>query len=162
MSNKASKDKSEAVRLIKFDSNNANWHEWSVKTTALAKTKGLRNAYYKDTKPCSSEDYKNVTNGKKVQSQQQGIPASHHELHRDYFWSCQPGKDGRALQRQCIQGLDKPNKQVHPKRNIRPDSNFNKCGMKNSRSNPDEWFIQLDLLCHRMTAFVPLQRRTKS
>jgi len=44
-------DKGETIRLVKFDGEDANWHEWSVKTLALAKTRGFKNAYMKDTNP---------------------------------------------------------------------------------------------------------------
>jgi uncharacterized protein YyaL (SSP411 family) len=31
----------ESMRLIKFDGNETNWYQWSVKTLALAKARGF-------------------------------------------------------------------------------------------------------------------------
>ena len=41
------------VCLIRFNGRKANWHEWSVKTLALAKTKGFKHVCMKDSKPCN-------------------------------------------------------------------------------------------------------------
>jgi hypothetical protein len=41
----------ETIRLIKFDGDKKNWHKWSVKTMALAKTKGFRGVYAKNSNP---------------------------------------------------------------------------------------------------------------
>ncbi len=38
---------------MRFDGKDVNWHEWSVKTLALTKTRGFKNAYMKDTNPFS-------------------------------------------------------------------------------------------------------------
>jgi len=50
-------DKGETICLVKFNGEDANWHEWSMKTLALAKTRGFKNAYMKDTNPCSDINY---------------------------------------------------------------------------------------------------------
>ena len=47
----------EVVRLIKFDGDEKNWFEWSINTLSLAKSKGFRMVYAKDTDPCSDDDY---------------------------------------------------------------------------------------------------------
>ena len=39
---------------MKINGMEANWHEWSVKTLALAKKKGFKHIYVKDSKPCSN------------------------------------------------------------------------------------------------------------
>ena len=162
MSTNASEDKSEAVRLIKFDGDDANWHEWSVKTTALAKTKGFRNAYYKDTKPCSDEHYESekVTKGEKA------IYEANDKAYQLLIMSCSGIAFGLVNQAKTDKHHDgdaymawtnltnryAPNATSDL---IQISTNFNKCGMKNNRSDPDEWFIQLDLLRHRMTAIDP-------
>ena len=51
-------DKGDTFRLVRFDNEDASWHEWSVKTLSLAKTRGFKNAYIKDTDPCSDAVYK--------------------------------------------------------------------------------------------------------
>ncbi len=151
-----------AVRLIKFDGNDANWHKWSVKTTALAKTNGFRNAYYKDTKPCSDEHYKSdkVTKGKKA------IYKANDKAYQLLIMSCSgiafglvnqaktdKHRDGNAFRAWTnLTSRYAPNATSDL---IQISTNFNKCGMKRSRSDPDEWFIQLDLLRHRMTVINP-------
>ena len=47
----------EKIGLIKFDGSDASWHVWSLKTLALAKAKGFKQSYVKDTKPCSDAVY---------------------------------------------------------------------------------------------------------
>ena len=47
----------ETVRLIKFDGSETAWHEWSIKTLQLAKSKGFRHVYAKDTKPIDDDAY---------------------------------------------------------------------------------------------------------
>ena len=54
----------EAIRLFKFDGDEANWLEWSTKTLSLAKTKGFRLAYANDTKPCSDTVYETTATEK--------------------------------------------------------------------------------------------------
>ena len=54
-------DKSESFRHYKFDGNEDKWHGWSSKALSLAKTKGFRNAYAIDTKPCSDNEYYKTT-----------------------------------------------------------------------------------------------------
>jgi hypothetical protein len=45
------------IGFIKFDGTDASWHVWSLKTLALAKAKGFKQVYMKDTKPCSNAVY---------------------------------------------------------------------------------------------------------
>ena len=47
----------EVIRLIKFDGEGSNLHEWSVKTLSLSKIMGFRLVYASDTKPCSDTTY---------------------------------------------------------------------------------------------------------
>ena len=54
----------EVVHLFKFDGDEANWLEWSIKTLSLAKTKGFRLVYAKDTKPCSDTIYETTATDK--------------------------------------------------------------------------------------------------
>jgi uncharacterized pyridoxamine 5'-phosphate oxidase family protein len=50
---KITEEDDETICLVRFDGKDANWHEWSVKTLALTKTRGFKNAYMKDTNPFS-------------------------------------------------------------------------------------------------------------
>jgi hypothetical protein len=53
----------ESMRLIKFDGNETNWYQWSVKTLSLAKAREFRTKYSKNHIPCSDEEHE-VETGK--------------------------------------------------------------------------------------------------
>ena len=162
MSSNANDEKSEAVRLIKFDGEDSNWHEWSVKTTALAKTKGFRNAYFKDTKPCNDEHYESD----KATKAEKAIYEANDKAYQLLIMSCSGIAFGLVNQAKTDEHRDgdafmawtnltnryAPNATSDL---IQISTDFNRCGMKSNRIDPDEWFIQLDLLRHRMTAIDP-------
>ena len=68
----------ETVRLIKFDGSETAWHEWSIKTLQLAKSKGFRHVYAKDTKPIDDDAYQVSTDDdkKKNKEQKKGLSKS--------------------------------------------------------------------------------------
>jgi len=58
----------DVVRLVRFDGTDEHWHEWSVKTLALAKIRGYKKTLTTDTKPCTDAVYEASTdaNVKKI------------------------------------------------------------------------------------------------
>jgi len=67
MSTTAEKE-GDVVRLVRFDGTDEHWHEWSVKTLALAKIRGYKKTLTTDTKPCTDAVYEASTdaNVKKI------------------------------------------------------------------------------------------------
>ena len=149
-------DKGETIRLVKFDGEDANWHEWSVKTLALAKTRGFKNAYMKDTNPCSDAVYE-TTDKDDVKK----IYEMNDRAYQLLIMSCtgiafglvnqaktKNHQDGDAfLAWTYLKARYVPNATSDL---IQLSGQFNKCICEGKTQDPDEWFIQLELLRNRM------------
>ena len=146
----------EVVRLIKFDGDEEKWHEWSVKALALAKTKGFRHVYAADTKPCSDAVYA-TTNDDKVKETYERNDKAFQFL----ILSCSGiafGLVNQAKTRDLMDG-DAYKAWTYLCDRYAPHSisdliqlsgEFNKCCLDSTKTDPDEWFIQIDTIRNRM------------
>ena len=147
----------EKIRLIKFDGSDASWHVWSLKTLALAKAKGFKQSYVKDTKPCSDAVYETSKD-----AEEKKIYKRNDKAYQLLVMSC----DGMAfglVNRAKTKDLMDSNAFLARKnlnKKYAPNSasdlvqllgEFNECSLDGTVANPDKWFIKLDLLNTRMT-----------
>jgi len=115
----------ESMRLIKFDGNETNWYQWSVKTLALAKARGFRTMYSKNHNPCSDEEYE-VETDKGVRAIYEANdkayqPVAHHELHRNRLRTRKPSQNENVDRWRCIHGVEEPRSEVCPPFCVGPD-----------------------------------------
>ena len=145
----------EAIRLFKFDGDEANWLEWSTKTLSLAKTKGFRLAYANDTKPSSDTVYETTATEK-----ERKIYETNDRAYQLLIISCTGiafGLVNQAKTKDLIDGnafmawknLCDRYAPHGVSDLIQLSADFSNCGLESN--DPDEWFIKLDLIRDRMT-----------
>ena len=146
----------DVVRLVKFDGTDDHWHEWSVKTLALAKIRGFKKTLTTDTKPCTDAIYE-TTNDDAIKK----IYDLNDKAYQLLVMSCSgiafglvnqaktnDLQDGNAyLAWKNLKDRYSPNQTSDL---IALSGQFNKCSLKNKDQDPDEWFIELELLRTRM------------
>ena len=149
----------EVIRLIKFDGEESNWHEWSVKTLSLSKIKGFRLVYASDTKPCSDTTYATyATDAEKK------IYEANDKAYQQLIMSCTGIAFGLVTQAKTAQLIDGDaflalknlcDRGYAPHETsdlIQLSGEFSKCNLESTtKSDPDEWFIKLDMIHNRMT-----------
>ena len=152
----------EIVRLIKFDGDEKNWHEWSVKTLALAKTKGFRGVYAKDTKPCNDEAYEKTGTGAATK-EQKAIYEANDKAYQLLVMSCSGIAFGLVNQAKTKSHADGDAFMAWKNLSdryaphgvsdlIQLTGEFNACALTSNKDDPDEWFIKLDLIHHKIAA----------
>ena len=147
----------EKIGLIKFDGSDASWHVWSLKTLALAKAKGFKQAYVKDTMPCSDTVYETSKDAEEKKMYERDDKA-----YQLLVMSCDgmafslfnKAKTKDLMDSNAFLAWMNLNKRYAP--NSASDlvqllGEFNKCSLDGTVAEPDEWFIKLDLLNTRMT-----------
>ena len=157
----------ESTRLIKFDGIKRNWYQWSVQKLALAKARGFRMMYSKNHNPCSDKEYK-VETDKGVRA----IYKANNKAYQLLIMSCTGIAFGLVNQAKTKTWIDDDAYMVwknlearyapHSVPNlIQLASDFNKCKLNDSSSDPDKWFIDLDLMKSKMMAIDRHLRRKK-
>ena len=145
------------IGFIKFNSTDASWHVWSLKTLALAKAKGFKQFYMKDTKTCSNAVYKT---SKDVDEKL--IYERNDKAYQLLVMSCNGMTFGLVNKVKTKDLMD--NNAFLAWKNLKeryaPNSTsdldqllgeFNKCSLDGTGAIPDVWFIKLGLLNSRMT-----------
>ena len=145
------------IGFIKFEGADADWHVWSLKTLALAKAKGFKQAYVKDTKPCSDAVYETSKD-----ADEKKIYERNDKAYQLLVMSCngmafglvnkaktKDHMDGNAfLAWKNLSDRYAPNSASDL---VQLSGEFNECSLDGSGADPDAWFIKLDLLNSRMT-----------
>jgi hypothetical protein len=159
----AAEEKSgETIRLIKFDGDEKNWHEWSVKTLALAKTKGFRGVYAKNSNPCSDTISETIGTGAATKDQKT-IYEANDRAYQLLVMSCSGiafGLVNQAKTKDLADGdaflawknLSDRYAPHGVSDLIQLKGEFNACVLSSVKDDPDEWFIKLDLIHHKITA----------
>ena len=146
----------ETVRLIKFDGSETAWHEWSIKTLQLAKSKGFRHVYAKDTKPIDDDAYLVSTDDdekKKYELNDKAYQLLILSVSGIAFGIVNSAKtddlmDGDAfLAWQYLEDRYAPHQVTDL---IQLTGEFNDCTLESTKADPDEWFIALDNIKNRM------------
>ena len=145
----------EVLCLFESDRDKANWLEWSAKMLALAKTKGNCLPYANNTKPCSDTVYKTS-----ALEEEKLIYKAYSRAYQLFIVSCIGIAFGLVNQAKTKDLIDRgafvvwknlcdrfaPHELFDL---IQMSSDFSNCVLDSS--DPDEWFIKLDLLHDRMT-----------
>ena len=146
----------DVVRLVKFDGTDDHWHEWSVKTLALATIRGFKKTLTMDTKPCTDATYK-TTNNNAIKK----LYDLNNKAYQLLVMSCSGIAFGLVNQAKTTDLQDgdaflawkyltdrySPNQTSDL---IALSGQFNKCSLKSKYTDPDEWFIELELLRTQM------------
>ena len=149
-------ERSETVRLYKFDGDEKKWHEWSNKAISLAHAKGYSSVYAKDTKPCSDDEYE-TTEDTKVKT----IYEKNDQAYQFLMQSCSGiafGLVNMAKTKSLIYGdafkaWENLRSRYAPHGTsdlIQLSGDFNKCKLDNEKIDPEEWFIELDTISSKM------------
>ena len=147
----------EKIKIIKLDGFDTNWHVWNLKSLALAKAKGFKQTYVKDTKPCSNAVCKTSKDAKEKK-----IYKRNDKVYQLLIMSCDSmafGLVNKAKTKDLMDGnaflaWKNLNKRYTPNSVsylVQLLGEFNECSLDSTVANPDKWFIKLNLLNTRMT-----------
>ena len=138
----------DVVRLVRFDGTDEHWHEWSVKH--LPRSGATRRPM--DTKPCTDTVYE-----ASMDANVKKIYKNNNKAYQLLIMSCNGIAFGLVNQAKTTDHEDgnaylawkSLNDRYSPNATsdlIALSSQFNKCSLKSSSSDPDKWFIELELL----------------
>ena len=151
----------EKIGFIKFDGSDASLLVWSLKTIALAKIKGFKQAFVKDTKPCSDAVYETSKD-----TDEKEIYKRNDKAYQLLFMSCNgmafgivnTAKTKNLMDDNAFLAQKRLNNRYAPNSTsdlVQLSGEFNECILDGAYADPDEWFINLDLGNSRMTMISP-------
>ena len=132
-------------RQIMFDGDEAKWHQWSNKLISWARSNGVREVFSEDTKPCDDATYKTS-----VDAEERKVYEANDKVFQKLMMCCTGIAFGLVNQAKTKRLRDgdafmawtnlcaryAPNEVADL---IQLSGDFNKCGLDNARTDPEEW-----------------------
>ena len=148
-------------RYLKFDGDEDFWDEWSDKTLSTAKSKGFRLVYASDTKPCSDAEYAVSTD-----KEERRIYENNDKAYQLLMTCCtglpyrlvKTAKTKKHIDGDAFKAWTNLCHRYAPNEvsnMVQLHSRFNNCCLETPTSDPDVWFVELDIICKRMSEVDP-------
>ena len=151
--------------FFKFDGQESKWDEWSGKTLSLAKIKGFRAVYTNDTKPCSDDEYAASNDAEEKKIYELNDKAYHlliMSCSGIAFWLVHQAKTKRLMDGDAYLAWKNLCSRYEPSGFsdlLRLIAQFNNCSLESTKSDPDEWFVELHFIQQKITKIDPTLKK---